>query len=67
MSKPELPQTVTDPEGRVVVFTERSWKHILTWRPELVDDLRPILQRFRVRMTVSATGSSAESASIGNT
>jgi hypothetical protein len=43
MTKPELPQAVRDPDGRVVMFTERSWEHIMMRRPELAEDLRPIL------------------------
>jgi hypothetical protein len=43
MIQPELPRTITDPDGRVVEFSERSWRHIRSRRPELLADLRPIL------------------------
>jgi hypothetical protein len=43
MNKPELPRTISDPDGRVIEFTELSWHHIDTRRPELLEDLRPIL------------------------
>jgi hypothetical protein len=43
MTAPELPQRVTDPDGREVEFTEWTWDHISERRPELLNDLRPIL------------------------
>ena len=44
MTTPELPRTITDAEGRFVEFSERSWQHIRSRRPQLLDDLRPILE-----------------------
>jgi hypothetical protein len=43
MRQPELPLTISDPDGRLVEFSERSWQHIRARRPELLADLRPIL------------------------
>lgn len=39
-----LPRSVNAPDGRVVVFTEWSWRHILAARPELLDQLDAILE-----------------------
>jgi len=39
----EPPGSVSAPDGRLVVFTERSWQHIKTMRPELLDELDAIL------------------------
>jgi hypothetical protein len=43
MTKPELPRSIRDPDGRVVEFTERSWQHIMVERPQLLDDVDAIL------------------------
>jgi hypothetical protein len=43
MTKPDLPRSVEDPDGRVVQFTERSWQHIMVERPQLLDDVDAIL------------------------
>jgi hypothetical protein len=43
MTKPSLPRTVLDPDGRVVEFTEWSWQHIMVERPQLLDDVDAIL------------------------
>lgn len=43
MTKPELPRKIVDPDGREVQFNEWSWRHIRARRPELLDDLGPIL------------------------
>ncbi len=43
MTEPRLPQTITDPDGRVIEFTELSWHHIEIRRPELLEDLHLIL------------------------
>jgi hypothetical protein len=43
VTRPELPRTISDPDGRVIEFSERSWLHIRASRPELLADLRLIL------------------------
>lgn len=43
MTKPDLPRSAEDPDGRVVEFTERSWQHIMVERPQLLDDVDAIL------------------------
>lgn len=43
MSKPRLPRTVHDPDGRVVEFSERSWQHIMVQRPQLLNDVDAVL------------------------
>ncbi len=43
MTKPDLPRAVTDPDGRVVEFTEWSWQHIVVERPQLLGDVDAIL------------------------
>jgi hypothetical protein len=43
MTKPDLPRSVEDPDGRVVEFNERSWQHIMVERPQLLDDQHAIL------------------------
>lgn len=43
MTKPELPRTVHDPDGRVVEFSEESWRHIMVQRPQLLDDVDAVL------------------------
>jgi hypothetical protein len=43
MTRPDLPRAVTDPDGRVVEFTEWSWEHILVERPQLLEDVDAIL------------------------
>ena len=43
MSKPELPRTVRDPDGRVVEFSEQSWQHLMVERPQLLDDVDAVL------------------------
>jgi hypothetical protein len=48
MTEPKLPRTITDPDGRVIEFTELSWHHIETRRPELLEDLRLILAAIEV-------------------
>lgn len=47
MSKPRLPRTIRDPDGRVVEFSEGSWQHIRARRPELLADLPLILDAVR--------------------
>jgi hypothetical protein len=44
MTSPALPRRITDPDGRTVEFTERSWRHIESVRPELLDDLDALIQ-----------------------
>jgi hypothetical protein len=44
MTKPGLPRAVTDPDGRIVEFSDRSWQHIMLERPQLLDDIDAILQ-----------------------
>jgi hypothetical protein len=39
MTAPELPRKITDPDGRLIEFTERSLRHIESARPELLDEL----------------------------
>lgn len=43
MTKPKLPRSIRDPDGRVVEFTERSWQHVMIERPQLLDDVDAIL------------------------
>lgn len=43
MSKPRLPRTIRDPDGRVVEFSERSWQHIMVERPQLLEDVDAVL------------------------
>lgn len=43
MTKPELPQTTRDPEGRTVAFTDWTWEHAIAERPELNEDVVGIL------------------------
>ncbi len=43
MTDRDVPRSVSTPDGRVVVFTEWSWRHIEAARPELLDDLDAIL------------------------
>jgi hypothetical protein len=40
----EWSRRATDPDGRVVVFSERSWRHIMAARPELHDEVGVILE-----------------------
>ena len=42
MTKPDLPRSIQDPDGRVVEFTERSWQHIMLERPQLLEDVDAI-------------------------
>ncbi|MGH3262999.1 MAG: tyrosine-type recombinase/integrase [Trebonia sp.] len=44
VSTPELPRRITDPDGREIEFSERSWQHIRSRRPQLLDDLHQILE-----------------------
>lgn len=44
MSKPQLPRTIRDPDGRVVEFNERSWRHIMVERPQLLEDVDAVLR-----------------------
>jgi len=39
----DLPRVITDPDGRAVVFTARTWRHIQSARPELLDELDAIV------------------------
>ncbi|MBV9820365.1 MAG: DUF4258 domain-containing protein [Solirubrobacterales bacterium] len=41
---PGVPRSVSAPDGRLVVFTEWSWQHIMAARPELLDELDAILE-----------------------
>jgi hypothetical protein len=43
VSKPDLPQSVVDPDGRIVEFTDWSWDHIMVQRPQLLGDIETIL------------------------
>ena len=43
MSAEDLPRSVRDPDGRVVLFTERAWRHISAARPGLLNELEAIL------------------------
>lgn len=43
MTKPDLPRKISDPDGRAVQFTERSWQHIESERPELLDELDAVM------------------------
>ena len=43
MTERGRPRTVSAPDGRVVLFTEWSWRHIRTERPDLLDELDAIL------------------------
>ena len=43
MSKPQLPRTIHDPDGRVVEFSEQSWEHIMVERPQLLEDVDAVL------------------------
>jgi hypothetical protein len=43
VSKPELPRTARDPDGRSVEFSEWSWRHIMVERPQLLDDVDAVL------------------------
>lgn len=43
MSEPQLPRTIRDPDGRVVEFSERSWRHIMVERPQLLADVDAVL------------------------
>jgi hypothetical protein len=43
MTQADLPRSIQDPEGRVVEFTERSWRHVMAERPQLLDDIDAIL------------------------
>jgi hypothetical protein len=40
----ERSRRATDSDGRVIVFTERSWRHIMAARPELHDQVAVILE-----------------------
>lgn len=44
MTRPDLPRLVTDPDGRVVEFTEESWQHIVIERPSRPNDVHQILE-----------------------
>lgn len=43
MTESDLPLLAADPDGRTVVFTARSWRHIQSVRPELLDELDAII------------------------
>jgi hypothetical protein len=43
VSKPPLPRTIRDPDGRVVEFSERSWQHIMVERPQLLGNVDAVL------------------------
>lgn len=43
MSRPSLPRSVIDPDGRLVEFTDWSWDHIIVERPQLLGDVDAIL------------------------
>ncbi len=43
MTKPDVPRSVEDPDGRVVEFAERSWQHVMAERPQLLEDVDAIL------------------------
>ena len=43
MTRPDLPRTVADPDGRIVEFSEWSWNHIMVERPQLLGDVDAIL------------------------
>lgn len=43
MTKPELPRAVSDPDGRVVEFTDWSWDHVMVERPQLLGNVDAIL------------------------
>lgn len=43
MTGPDLPRLTADPDGRSVAFTARSWRHIESVRPELLNELDAII------------------------
>jgi hypothetical protein len=43
VTKPDLPRAATDPDGRIVEFTEWSWDHIMVNRPQLLEDVDAVL------------------------
>jgi hypothetical protein len=43
VSKPELPRTARDPDGRIVEFNDWSWRHIMVERPQLLGDVDAVL------------------------
>ncbi len=43
MTDADLPRLTADPDGRTVVFTDRSWRHIRSARPELLNELDAIV------------------------
>jgi len=43
VSEADLPRLVADPDGRTVVFTAWSWRHIQSVRPELLNELDAII------------------------
>lgn len=43
MTDADLPRVTADPDGRTVAFTDRTWRHIQSARPELLDELDAIV------------------------
>lgn len=43
MTESDLPRLTVDPDGRRVAFTARTWQHIQSVRPELLNQLDTII------------------------
>jgi hypothetical protein len=43
VTEADLPRLAVDPDGRSVAFTARSWRHIHSVRPELLNQLDAII------------------------
>jgi hypothetical protein len=43
VTEADLPRITADPDGRTVAFTPRSWQHIQSVRPELLNQLDAII------------------------